>query len=67
MDHSLAEVILFIALRLLAKDVDYRVDLAIRRCEITTRVGGAGRHTRSICIDECHSGRKNVAVIEGWP
>ena len=33
-------------------------------------VGGAGRYTRSICTDRCHSGRKVVAVmiiIEGWP
>ena len=33
----------------------------------TMRVGVAGRYTRSFCIDRRHSGRKNVAVIEGWP
>ena len=29
------------------------------------RVGGAGRYARSICIDGCHSGHKNMALTEG--
>ena len=67
MDHNLAEIVsskAAISISRLAKMLT-RVDFAIHRCVTTMHVGGAGRYTRSICIDGHDLGCKNMAVIEG--